>query len=111
MRHHLPKPIFDNVLGDCADSSRPRRLTPSHRLLYTANMSTTITIRAESSLRDALEKRAAETGRSLSAVVRQILVDALTERPMEGRVGHVRGRFRVAETSQDPSRAELRRRN
>ena len=74
-------------------------------------MRTTITIRAEGALRDALERRAAETGRSLSAVVREILVDALTERPMAGRVGHLRGQLQVAETSLEPWRAELRRRN
>ena len=61
-------------------------------------MSTTITIRADQSLRDALTKRAAHENKSVSEVVREILEDALVERPLAERVGRMRGSLRVAET-------------
>lgn len=54
-------------------------------------MSTTITIRAEPSLRSLLEERAEATGKTISQVVREILERALCERPMGDRIRHLRG--------------------
>ena len=61
-------------------------------------MSTTITIRADRSLREALAKKAAAEKKSVSEVVREILEDALAERPLAERLGHTRGSLRIAET-------------
>lgn len=74
-------------------------------------MSTTITIRTEDSLRDALEKRAAERGTTVSALVREILEDALAERPFEARAGHLRGSLSPPVEVSEPWRKRLRERN
>jgi plasmid stability protein len=71
----------------------------------------TITIRADDALRDALEKRAAAEGRSLSDVARDILRDGLTERPLGGRVGHLKGRLRLLRRTDEPWRDSLRSHN
>jgi hypothetical protein len=60
-------------------------------------MSTTITVRTDKTLRDALLKRAKIERKSVSVVVREILVDALVERPLSERVGRSRGSLRIAE--------------
>lgn len=60
-------------------------------------MNTTITIRAEKSLRDALTKRARLENRTVSEIVREILETALTERPLAERIGKTRGSLRIAE--------------
>ena len=61
------------------------------------DMSNTITIRADQSLRDALAKRAEAEGKSVSEVVRDILESALVERPLSERIGRIRGSLRVGE--------------
>jgi proteic killer suppression protein len=53
-------------------------------------MTTTITIRADASLRAALNRRAAATGKTVSALVRDILEDALAERHTGERASHLR---------------------
>jgi hypothetical protein len=62
-------------------------------------MSTTITIRTDRSLRDALVKKATTEKKTVSEVVREILENALVERPFAERVGRTRGSLRIAETS------------
>ncbi|HSL85115.1 MAG TPA: ribbon-helix-helix protein, CopG family [Thermoanaerobaculia bacterium] len=74
-------------------------------------MSTTITIRADESLRRELEDRAAAMGKSLSEMVREILRNALAETPLEGRTGHLRGGIDLRRTDAEPWRRELRERN
>ncbi len=74
-------------------------------------MSTTITIRADPSLRDAIERRAEAQAKTVSAVVREILEAALHERPMRSRAGHLKGRLELAKTTRDPWRSRLRQRN
>ena len=54
-------------------------------------MSTTITIRTEDPLRKRLEERAAATGKTLSALVREILESAVAERSLGRRAGHLKG--------------------
>jgi predicted CopG family antitoxin len=60
-------------------------------------MSTTITIRADETLREALAKKAKTEKKTVSEVVREILEDALVERPLAERVGRSRGSLRIAE--------------
>jgi len=74
-------------------------------------MRTTITIRADEELRSGLEMRARAQGRSVSAVVREILRDALESRPLEARAGHLRGRLELPLDEEEPWRRELRERN
>ena len=61
-------------------------------------------------MRRALEQRAAESGSSLSEVVRDILSDALEERPLAERVGHLRGSLAL-DRPEPVWRARLRERN
>jgi plasmid stability protein len=74
-------------------------------------MRTTITIRADDSLREELQQRARSQGKSMSAVIREILCDALESRPVEARVGHLRGRLELPVRDDEPWRRELRERN
>jgi len=74
-------------------------------------MSTTITIRADESLREVLDRKAAASGRSVSALVREILEEALIDRPLQLRVGHLKGGLRLPEETSEPWRRHLRRRN
>jgi hypothetical protein len=60
-------------------------------------MGTTITIRADRALRAALVRKAKLDKKTVSEVVREILEDALVERPLGERVGRARGSLRIAE--------------
>jgi plasmid stability protein len=71
----------------------------------------TITIRTEETLRNALEQRAAAQGKTLSQVAREILQDALAERPMAARVGHLKGRLELQRRSVESWRENLRNHN
>jgi predicted transcriptional regulator len=53
-------------------------------------MRTTLTIRADKTLRAALERRARAEGKTLSAVAREILRDALEKRPLEVNTGQLK---------------------
>jgi len=72
---------------------------------------TLLTIRAEPTLRKALEARARREKRTLSEVARDILRAALEERPLELRTGHLRGRLRLSSEGSDAWRRTLRERN
>jgi hypothetical protein len=72
--------------------------------------STTITIRTDKPLRDALAKRAKAEHKTVSQVVREILEQGLVERPMAERVGRLRGNLRIAEPAGSWQR-EIRDRN
>jgi hypothetical protein len=74
-------------------------------------MSTTITIRTDQKLREALAERARVEGKTLSVVAREILRDALEERPLEVRTGHLRGRLSLPRTDDASWRDALRQRN
>jgi hypothetical protein len=60
-------------------------------------MSKTITIRADKPLRDALIRKAKVERKTVSEVVREILEEALVERPLAERLGKTRGSLRIAE--------------
>lgn len=71
---------------------------------------TTITVRTDKPLRDALAKRAKAEHKTVSDVVREILEQSLIERPMAERVGKLRGTLRIAEPTGAWQR-EIRERN
>ncbi|OGA32004.1 MAG: hypothetical protein A3G80_09560 [Betaproteobacteria bacterium RIFCSPLOWO2_12_FULL_62_13b] len=74
-------------------------------------MSTTITIRADEPLREVLNRKAAACGKTVSELVREILEEALTERPLRVRAGHLKGRLRLPRKTSEPWRRHLRQRN
>lgn len=74
-------------------------------------MSTTITIRADESLREALDRKAEMSGKTVSQVVREILQDALADRPLKARVGHLKGSLSLPREAAEPWRRQLRERN
>ncbi len=74
-------------------------------------MSTTITIRAEEPLREALDKKAAATGKTVSEVVREILEAALADKPLQVRAGHLKGRLRLPRRSSEAWARRLRQHN
>jgi plasmid stability protein len=74
-------------------------------------MSTTITVRADPSLRAAIKRRADAQAKTVSAVVREILEAALHDRPIHSRAGHLKGRLELPKTTRDPWRNRLRQRN
>ena len=74
-------------------------------------MRTTLTIRADESLLEALKARAAVQGKSVSEVARDILNEALAERPLSERIGHLRGQLDLQSGASDPWRERLRERN
>ena len=74
-------------------------------------MSTTITVRTEAALRDALAKCAEAQGKTVSALVREILEAALVDGPLGSRAGHLRGRLQLPKAGSEPWRRQLRQRN
>jgi hypothetical protein len=74
------------------------------------DMSTTLTVRLDAGRQKLLLRRARAEGTTVSALVRDILDGALSERPMAERVGHVRGRIRLA-APKDAVRLSIRSRN
>jgi len=74
-------------------------------------MSTTLTIRIDDSLREALAKRAKSQGKTLSEVARELLQAALEERPFQARIGHLKGRLKLPRRATEAWRKELRQRN
>ena len=74
-------------------------------------MNTTLTIRTDQSLREALEKRASALGITVSECVRHILQTELCERPISQRVGHLKGHLDLPDSASDPWRNQLRERN
>ncbi len=74
-------------------------------------MRTTITIRADLSLRSLLEERAEATGKTISVIVREILERALGERPMGDRIRHLRGTLARGRHRDDRWSRSIRARN
>lgn len=74
-------------------------------------MRTTLTVRADEALRKALARRAKAQGKSMSELVREILEEALAERPLAAKVGHLRGGLEIPRKPSDPWRRQIRARN
>lgn len=79
--------------------------------LTVSYMGTTLTVRTDEALREALERRARQQGKSLSQLVREILAAALEERPFAARAGHLKGRLMLRDQASEPWRETLRSRN
>ena len=62
-------------------------------------------------MRQALEKRAKAQGLTVSELVRRLLEEAISERPMAQRAGHLKGRLELSDPGSDPWRKHLRERN
>jgi Arc/MetJ-type ribon-helix-helix transcriptional regulator len=73
-------------------------------------MSKTVSVRLDESLRSALETRAQATGRTISEVVRDTLREALAERPLGERIGHLKGILTIDRDS-DPWRRQIEEHN
>jgi hypothetical protein len=73
-------------------------------------MGTTLTIRTNKSLRAALVRKAKADHKTISEVVREILEQALLERPLSERIGSLRGGLRLADSVTDWQKA-IRDRN
>lgn len=65
------------------------------RTMY--DMSTILTVRTDKSLREALARKAKAEHKTISEVVREILEEALVERPLAERVGKLRGELHLPE--------------
>jgi len=74
------------------------------------DMSTTLTVRTDERLDQALRALAQSEGVSLSEFVRGILEDAVDELSVGARAGHLAGRLRI-DADADGWRAEIRERN
>ena len=74
-------------------------------------MTATLTIRTDEALRRALQRRAQALGKTISALVREILEEALSEQSVAARAGHLKGRLDLPRDDGDPWRQEIRERN
>jgi plasmid stability protein len=75
-------------------------------------MATTLTVRTDETLRRALRRRAQAVGKTISALVREILEEALTEHSIAARAGHLKGRLDLPRgDDEDAWRRQLRERN
>ncbi|MGH7502850.1 MAG: hypothetical protein ACREL7_13980 [Longimicrobiales bacterium] len=74
-------------------------------------MGTTLTIRTDETLRQALARRASAQGKTVSEVAREILRSALEERALEERTSHLKGRLRLGQKQTEAWRRTLRERN
>lgn len=78
--------------------------------MYDMSKTEIVTIRADPPLRQALEERARASGTTISHVARAILREGLAERPLAGRIGHLKGTIEVSGRG-DVWRERLRERN
>ena len=72
---------------------------------------TTLTIRTDEALRQALQMRAEFQGKTVSELAREILAEAVSERPLAERVGHLRGQLEREPDDSDSWRMQIRERN
>lgn len=71
----------------------------------------TLTIPTDEKLQEALQERAAMQGKTVPELAREILSEAMAERPLAERIGHLRGRLHLQKDTSDPWRAHLRESN
>lgn len=75
------------------------------------DMSTTLTVRTDDELDRALRQLARSEGLSLSELVRRILEDAVQERTLAERAGHLAGVITETDARDDAWREQIRVRN
>jgi plasmid stability protein len=71
----------------------------------------TLSIQADEELQAALQERATLQGKTVSDLAREILREAIAQRPLGERVGHLRGRLELPSAPSDPWRSQLKERN
>lgn len=74
-------------------------------------MTTTLTIRLDEKAKKALEERAKLRRTTISALLREIVDDAVTEKPLGERIGHLAGRLGPAQGEPDEWERHLRETN
>jgi len=74
-------------------------------------MRSTIVVRADAALRASIAERAAAQGKTVSAFVREVLEQAVEDRPVRARAGHLRGALDLPRAQVDSWRRHLRDRN
>ena len=74
-------------------------------------MSATLTIRTGDALREALDRRAEAEGKTISELVREILEEAMVQRPFGAHADHLRGSLRLRKGGQTGWPKQLRERN
>ena len=74
-------------------------------------MRNTLTIRTDKALREALLHRAQAQNKTVSEIVRDILEQALIEKPLEEKIRHLRGRLKLTDDANDSWQNQLRERN
>ena len=74
-------------------------------------MSTTLTLRIPPDQREALIRRAAQAGVTVSELLRSILRKALADRSVSAKAGHLKGRLRIGRSASDTWRRQIRERN
>src|SRR5258706_11823259 len=62
----------------------------------------TLSIQADEELQAALQERADLQGKTVSDLAREILREAIAQRPLGERVGHLRGRLELPSTQPTP---------
>jgi metal-responsive CopG/Arc/MetJ family transcriptional regulator len=70
-----------------------------------------ITVRTDRKLRQALDKKAAAGGKTLSEVVREILEQAVAATSIGERTAHLQGRLSLRTRNLNPIRKRIRARN
>jgi predicted transcriptional regulator len=86
-------------------------MTAASEAIIMYDMRNTITIRVDDALREVLERRASESGRTMSDVIRDALRDTFVPQPLGERVGHLRGVLSESTGEKDAWRAEIKKRN
>lgn len=71
----------------------------------------TLTIPTDEKLHEALQERAAMQGKTVPELAREILSEAVAERSLAERVGHLRGQLHLQKDASDSWRAHLRESN
>jgi hypothetical protein len=71
----------------------------------------TLTIPADEKLHEALQERAAKQGKTVPELAREILSEAVAERSLAERIGHLRGQLHLEKDASDLWRAYLRESN
>jgi plasmid stability protein len=74
-------------------------------------MDVTLTIQADEKLHAALRERAEVQGKTVSELAHEILREAVAERPLKERIGHLRGQLASLPEDPDPRRRQIRERN
>ena len=71
----------------------------------------TLTIPTDQKLHEALRERATKQGKTVPELAREILSEALAERPLVERVAHLRGQLHLQKDASDSWRAHFRESN